>query len=148
MIINKPPKGEGYVWLPRALLSSDAWRAQNIHTVRLLHFLLLEHLRHAGQRNGHLLAPHRQLYAFGIGKNYVTAAIAQAEQLGLVACHRGGMRTATKYRLTWFESCDGKPATNEWRAYINANLVPLTPAKVRKCDRQKEGRPAPQMAGR
>ena len=66
-IKNHPPSGESFVWLTRELLSSDAWRSQSIHTRRLIDFLLLEYLRRAGQTNGRLKAPYRQLYAFGIG---------------------------------------------------------------------------------
>ena len=64
-IKNHPPSGESFVWLTRELLSSDAWRSQSIHTRRLIDFLLLEYLRRAGQTNGRLKAPYRQLYAFG-----------------------------------------------------------------------------------
>jgi hypothetical protein len=133
MIRNKLPAGEPFVWLTRELLSSDAWRSQNIHTRRLIDFLLLEHIRRGGQNNGRLKAPQRQLYAFGIGPNYAVAAIVRAEELGLVVCHRAGMRTATTYRLTWLESYDGKPAGNEWRAYRNPNLSSLPTPKSEIC---------------
>jgi hypothetical protein len=141
-IKNHPPSGEPFVWLTRELLSSDAWRSQNIHTRRLIDFLLLEHIRRGGQNNGRLKAPQRQLYAFGIGPNYAVAAILRAEELGLVACHRAGMRTATTYRLTWLESHDGKPAGNEWRAYRNPNLSPPPAPKIRNLPiKEKAGLP-------
>ena len=141
-IKNHPPSGEPFVWLTRELLSSDAWRSQNIHTRRLIDFLLLEHIRRGGQNNGRLKAPQRQLYAFGIGPNYAVAAILRAEELGLVACHRAGMRTATTYRLTWLESYDGKPAGNEWRAYRNPNLSPPPAPKIRNLPiKEKAGLP-------
>ncbi len=89
---NKPPDGQQFIWLTRELLMSDAWRSQGINTVRFIHFLLLEHLRHGGQENGKLKAPRRQLRAFGIGARHVSTAIAEAEKLGLVICHKGGMR--------------------------------------------------------
>ena len=148
MIRNRPPKGQGYVWLTRELLESDAWRSQGIHTRRLLDFLLLEHARHAGQHNGRLKAPYHQLHDFGVGKRYATAAIAEAEKLGLIACHRAGMRTATEYRLSWFEGHDGSPATDEWRGYRNPDLAPLPRGKIQKSAPQREGRPAPQREGR
>jgi hypothetical protein len=147
MIRNRPPKDAGYIWLTRELLESDAWRSQSIRTRRLIDFLLLEHLRHAGQRNGRLRAPHRQLYAFGIGGHYAVPEIVQAEELGLIACHRPGMRTATEYRLTWFESHDGQPATNEWRLYRNPDLQPLVPRKIRNLPAKQHARlPAKQHA--
>ena len=69
---NKPPDGQQFIWLTRELLMSDAWRSQGINTVRFIHFLLLEHLRHGGQENGKLKAPRRQLRAFGIGARNVS----------------------------------------------------------------------------
>ena len=130
-IKNHPPSGESFVWLTRELLSSDAWRSQSIHTRRLIDFLLLEYLRRAGQTNGRLKAPYRHLYAFGIGAHFAPTAIERAEELGLVACAKAGMRTATTYRLTWLESHDGMPPTNEWRAYRNPDLPPLLDPKIR-----------------
>jgi hypothetical protein len=131
MIRNKPPPDEPFIWLTRELLSSDAWRSQNIHTRRFIDFLLLEHMRHGGQNNGQLKAPQRQLYAFRIWERDAVPAIVLAEELGLVACIRGVMRAATTYRLTWLESHDGRPATNEWRAYRNPDLPPLPAPKIR-----------------
>jgi hypothetical protein len=130
-IKNHPPSGESFIWLTRELLSSDAWRSQSIHTRRLIDFLLLEYLRRAGQTNGRLKAPYRQLYAFGIGAHFAPSAILRAEELGLVACAKAGMRTATTYRLTWLESHDGMPPTNEWRGYRNPDLPPLLDPKIR-----------------
>ena len=122
MIKNTPPKGQSYIWLTRQLLESEAWHSLDLYTRRLLDFLMLEHLRHAGQANGKLKAPYRQLHTFGIWDRFISSTITRAEELGLVVCYRGGMRTATEYRLTWFESHDGKPATDEWRAYRNPDL--------------------------
>jgi hypothetical protein len=128
---NKPPDGQQFIWLTRELLMSDAWRSQGINTVRFIHFLLLEHLRHGGQENGKLKAPRRQLCAFGIGARHVSTAIAEAEKLGLVICHKRGMRTATLYRLTWLEGHDGKRAENGWQAYRNPELLPIRGLKSR-----------------
>ena len=108
----------------RELLTSDAWRSQGINTVRFIHFLLLEHLRHGGQENGKLKAPRRQLRAFGIGARHVSTAIAEAEKLGLVICHKRGMRTATQYRLTWLEGHDGERAETAGRPIAIRNCFP------------------------
>ena len=124
MIKNNPPKGEPFVWLTEGLLRSDSWRSLDLYARRFIDFLLLEHLRRAGQANGKLRAPYRQLYAFRIWRRYAPTAIARAEELGLVACHRGGMRAASEYRLTWLPTHDGKAATDEWRAFRNPDLSP------------------------
>jgi hypothetical protein len=121
---NRPPAGESFVWFTRDLVRSDAWRSLGINARRFIDFLLLEHMAKGGQQNGKLKAPHRQLEKFGIDARYVTSAIYQAEELGLVDCRRGGMRVATIYALTWQESHDGTPASDRWRAYHNPDLTP------------------------
>jgi hypothetical protein len=126
---NRPPSGEPWVWLTRELLESDAWRSLGINARRLIDFLLLEHMRHGGKQNGKLKAPKHQLEAFGIGSHYVTDAIHEVEQLGLVDCHRGGMRVATTYTLTWLTFHDGTPASDRWRNFRNPDLLPLPAPK-------------------
>lgn len=92
-------------------------------------FLLPEQMRHAGQENGRLKAPHAQLEAFGIAPQYIAAAaITNAETLGLVDGQRGGIRVATMYAITWLPLHDGTPATNRWQAYRNPKLKPLPAA--------------------
>ena len=58
---HRPPKGEPWVWLTRELLASPAWRRQSAKTARLITFLLIEHMNHAGTENGNLKATHEQL---------------------------------------------------------------------------------------
>jgi hypothetical protein len=64
-------------------------------------------MEHGGRRNGELKAPHHQLIVIGIPKNCVMPAIREAEALGLLDCHRGGMRVATTFGLTWLPLHDG-----------------------------------------
>ncbi len=92
-------------------------RAAGINTRRFIDFLLLEHMAHGGKANGKLKAPRRQLWEFGISVRHVTAAINEAEEFGLVDCHRGGMRVATTYTVTWLPLHDGNAASNRWREY-------------------------------
>jgi hypothetical protein len=125
------PKGEQFVMLPRGLLRSDAWRSQGINTRRLIDFLMEEHMTHGGAENGKLKAPYEQLEEFGIGASYVADAIREAEVLGLVDCHRGGIRVATTYTLTWLPLHDGSAPPDRWRAYRNAKLRPLRTSKNR-----------------
>jgi hypothetical protein len=106
--------GEQFVKMPRNLLESDAWRALGINARRFIDFLMIEHMRQAGKRNGFLLAPHRQLYAFGVGAHFVTAAIEEAERAGLVDCKRGTGRRPSYYALTWIPLADGSPPSNRW----------------------------------
>ena len=60
-----------FVKLPREVLESAAWRGLGINERRLVDFLMIEHMRQGGKRNGFLLAPQRQLYDFGIGEHFV-----------------------------------------------------------------------------
>src|SRR6266478_8189104 len=85
----------------------------SINAQRFLDFLMVEHMNHAGQRNGHLLAPRRQLHQSGLGPRYVSAAIDEAVKSGLVACKRGVGRRPSYYALTWLPvqkmTTQGKP---------------------------------------
>jgi hypothetical protein len=115
--LNKPPEGKSYVWLTRELLESDAWRGLGINARRFIDFLQIEHMRRGAIANGDLKAPARQLYDFGVGEHQLTAAIEELEARGLIEVHRGGMRVATTYALTWLPSHDGEVASDRWRAY-------------------------------
>jgi hypothetical protein len=145
---QRPPVGEPWVWLTRELLSSDAWRSLSINGRRFIDALLIEHMAHAGRANGQLKATHRQLYQMGIGQHHATRAICEAEELGLVDCHRGGMRVATTYTLTWLQPHDGAPASNRWRSYRNPDLASSRASKNQKSACQTAGKAACQTAGR
>jgi hypothetical protein len=114
---------EPFVMLPRSLVQSDAWRSAGINTRRFIDFLVLEHMAHGGKANGKLKATDRQLQSFGIGAHFVTGAIKEAEKLGLVDCHRGGMRVATTYTVTWLPLHDGTAASNRWRQHSPAVTI-------------------------
>ncbi len=124
--LNQPPTDQPWVWQTRALRESDPWRSAGINTRRFIDFLLLEHMKHGGQANGLLKAPQRQLKDFGIGARYVTEAIHEAEELGLVDGYHQGQRMAATYALTWLPLHDGTPATNRWLTYRNPDLKPLS----------------------
>lgn len=114
----RPARAAGGQFVPvhRAPLSSAAWRGLSINARRFIDFLMLEWMSHAGKANGQLRAPHRQLEEFGIGARHIAAAIREAEEAGLVDCHRGGMRVATTYALAWLDLHDGSPASDRWKA--------------------------------
>src|SRR5215472_18420561 len=101
---KSPTRTEAFVKLPRTLLESEAWRSLGINARRFLEFLMLEHMRHGGKKNGSLLAPRRQLEQYGIGARYISHAIDEAERLGLVECERGvGRRPSVwlSYSCRW-----------------------------------------------
>jgi hypothetical protein len=100
-------------------LVSPAWRHQSVNTARLIAFLLIEQMNHAGTENGNLKATHEQLRIYGLGANSIRAAIEEAEFLGLVRFKRGGRwagsNQPTQFRLTFQPDRDGNPPMNEWK---------------------------------
>ena len=66
---RRPPKGEPWIWLTRELLSSASWRATSINCRRLIDFLLVEHMNHAGTENGNLAAPYDHLVPWGLTRS-------------------------------------------------------------------------------
>lgn len=118
--INRPPKGEAFVWLNRDLLASASWRLQSINCRRLIDALLLDHMAHAGTENGNLMATYDQLVEFGAGRRHIRRAIEEAEYLGLIRYSPGGRWAGTnqpsRFRLTFYADKDGTPPTNEWKS--------------------------------
>ena len=114
---NAPPEGAAWIWESKEMLTSDAWRVLTPAALRLLQFLKIEFMRHAGRANGSLKAPRRQLERFGIGTHQITAAIALLERTGIVDCARAGRRVPLAFTLTWLPLPDGTPASNRWRGF-------------------------------
>jgi hypothetical protein len=134
-VSDSPPSDQPWCWQSRELRTSDAWRSQGINVRRLIDFLLLEHMRHGGKRNGLLKAPYKQLVTFGLGSRHLADAIREAEELGLVdrrtaEVKRGSVLEPTLYGLTWLKLHDGTPASNRWRNYRNPSLAPVALPKV------------------
>lgn len=102
------------------MLCSPAWRALSLTGRRLLDFLLIEQMNHAGTENGNLIATKDQLIAFGLTRRLVADAINEAVFLGFVRVERGrltrgGVKTPNFFRLTFFSDSSFNPATNEWK---------------------------------
>ena len=104
-----------FIKLYRDVLESAAWRSLNLYGHRLVTFLMVEDMRHGGKQNGFLVAPYRQLEAFGIHKDFIAQTIAEVETVGLIDCIRGGHRVPNRYALTWRPLADGSPPTERWR---------------------------------
>jgi hypothetical protein len=141
---QRPPEGKPWSWTTLELIESDAWRSRGINTIRLVDFLLREHMRHGGAENGKLKAPYDQLEVWGIGARYVAPAIAEADELGLVDCHRNGMKVASTYGLTWLPDCNGNPPSDRWRTYRKPALRPPPVPKSRNLPSQRKVGPPSQ----
>ena len=108
-------KGEAFIKLPRDLLESEAFGSLGPTSFRVLRFLMIEHMRQGGKRNGFLLAPRRQLVAFGVRPHDISASINQLERVGLVDCRRGIGRRPSEFTLTWLPLSDGTEPNQRWR---------------------------------
>jgi hypothetical protein len=133
------PEGEPFVMLTRELLSSDAWRLQGINTRRLIDALMTDHMNHAGQENGKLMATYVQLEKLGCWKSETRSAIEEAEFLGLMWSKRGGRWAGTNqpsiYRLTFLPTIGTQgvePPTNEWKR--------ITEQQIREWRKEKRER--------
>lgn len=140
---HRPPKGEPWVWHTRELLSSPAWRAQSVNTRRLIDFLEIEHMNHAGTENGKLKATHDQLRAFGLSANLIRDAIEEAAFLGLLRYDRGGRWALTNqpsiFRLTFLPDREGYAPTNDWKRRTEEEIKKWNAARrANRIGRQKQ----------
>ena len=123
---HRPPKYEPWVWQTRELIASPAWRHRNINTIRLLDFLMIEHMNHAGTENGNLKATHQQLRAYGLSANSIRNSIEEAVFLGLIRHVRGGRwagsNQPSSFRITFLPDRDGNPPTNEWKSVTEEQI--------------------------
>lgn len=125
--LQRPPKNMPWSWLTRELLDSPAWGAMSINCRRLIDFLLIEHMNHAGRQNGVLKATYEQLVAFGLTRSEIFSAITEAELFGLIEVEHGGRWNRTNqpstFRLTFYADREGNPPTNRWKA-ITDDMIP------------------------
>jgi hypothetical protein len=123
--IRRPPEGEPWCWYTQTMLVSPAWRALGLNTRRLIDFLCVEHMNHAGQENGRLRATYNQLETYGLTRELIAPAIAEAEALGFLEVMEKQMRVASKYRLTFYATHDHKPPTNDWKVIGEATALAI-----------------------
>lgn len=126
--LRRPPSGESWCWVTKDLLKSDAWQGMSINCRRFLDALLVEDMAHAGTENGNLICTFDQLVALGIRRNAISKAKGEAIARGLVRETKKGGRYGfckepSRYRLTWYSSHDGSPATNDWKGVTKERLL-------------------------
>ena len=136
-----PPPGEPFAWLTTELLASPAWRSMGINARRMIDFLLVEHMNHAGQENGNLLATYDQLVAFGLTSSSIKSAIQELVSLRLVDVEYGGRwagkNTPNIYRLTFYADREGNPPTNAWKGITEQNALDIKPKKQTNLPKRK-----------
>jgi hypothetical protein len=123
------PQSQGWVKLPRHVVERMLAARLSLAAVRLVHFLMREHLRHGGKDNGLLQAPHRQLVAIGISAGLVASAILELEAARLIHCHRRGSRVSNLFELTWLPR-SSKSAALHLPPHAEADLPPRPATKL------------------
>lgn len=120
--VNGPPDDQrGWIWFTRDMLESPAWRALSDNGRRLIDRVLIEHMAHGGAQNGALPVTYDDLESWGIRRNSIAPAIAEAVALGWLDHQRGraaggeAKGHAQLFRLTWMRTWDNEPATNRWK---------------------------------
>ena len=118
--LKRVPAGEPFVWLTYELITSAAWRARSINTIRLIDDLLADYMRHGRAENGNLMATYDQQVASGSSRRLINDAIEEGTFLGLITVELGGRWADTnvpsRFRLTWLvDDRDYSPATNQWK---------------------------------
>jgi len=126
--VREIPKHMPFVPLTLELLKSDAWRGMSINCRRLIDFLLIEHMNHAGLENGDLIATYKQLEKFGV--NRISKAIKEAEDRGLIIIEHGSRKSLNesypnRFQLTFLKYKDKNSnnvssyyaPTNQWKRY-------------------------------
>ncbi len=122
-----PPADQPWCWLPRELIASPAWQARSITLVRIINALLADHMSHAGQENGNLMATYDQLVASGAARRLICDAIAEGVFFGLIRAKPGGRwvdsNQPSTYRLTWLYCLPtDTPATNDWKRVTKEDI--------------------------
>lgn len=113
---------------PRALLESPGYRRLSLPAFKVLAFLKIEHIAHAGTENGLLKAPHEQLRKhWRISPRKICEAFDMLEAFGLIRrtgnrYRHGGREGAMTYALTWLPTADGELPTEEYRAVSRADV--------------------------
>ena len=83
--------------------------------------IMLEHMAHAGTKNGDLIVTYRDFKSYGVRDKSITDGIAMAESLGWIDVVERGRasfedeRFPSRYGLTWLPRADGTLASNRWR---------------------------------
>ena len=118
--LKSVPPGGPWVWLTYELVTSPAWRARSINTIRLIDDLLADYMRHGCNENGNLMATYDQQVASGSSRRLINDAVEEGVFLGLITVEPGGRWADTnvpsRYRLTWLvDDRDYSHATNQWK---------------------------------
>jgi hypothetical protein len=121
---NQPPKGEAFVWFTKEMMGSPALQVASGGALHVIAQIAVEHMANGGGRNGQLAVTYANFEGAGVRRKKILEYLAEAAALGFIARTQEGRQSwgefkgaPARYRLTWLPTCDGQPATNEWRAH-------------------------------
>lgn len=127
---NRPPPDEPWIWLTRQLIEFDAWRSMSRAARLVVDRIMLEHMAHAGTENGNLVVTYADFVKFGVRRESLPVAIADAAARGLITVTERGRastgpdRWPSRYALGWLPLFDGAPALNRWKAWSPHRSLP------------------------
>ena len=139
---NRPPSGEGWIWLTGELINSLAWRSMSVNCLKLTLRLLLEHINHGGLENGRLVCTYKDFQEYGLTRNKIRPAIEEADFLGLVKNQQGERIFArnhpNSYRLTFYGTKHAKDTTNEWKLVTTERVKAYRKKKKEAKEKRKQ----------
>lgn len=134
--LNKPPRGEQWIWLTRELLESPAFRGLSGTARQVLFELCIEHTAHGGTENGNLIRTYEQLSSAGVRRPSLPSAISELQEFGFIDVRKGlyfrGTHTPSRYALTWLPLPNGEKPTNRWRTITAEHVEAHRASQKRK----------------
>lgn len=118
---NSPPQAEPWCWLTRDMLEAPSWARLSGAAKNVVFRIAIEHMAHAGTENGNLAVTYADFAAYGIRRNSIRSAIAEAAAAGWIEVTergRGGHsshRYPSRYALGWLPKADGTLSAHRWR---------------------------------
>lgn len=131
----------GWVAHRLQLVTSPAWRLAPIPLRRVLERLEIEHMRHGGKENGHLVVSYGQFEKFSVSRKSIRGALELGEKLGLLEIRQesnwvGDIRPPNQYRLTYVPENDRRAPTDEWAGLTEEKVKSIIGGKHAKTDSQ------------
>jgi len=114
---------EPFVMLPRSLLESFAWRAASGGARLVIYRVMLEHLAHAGTRNGDLEVRKVDFIAYGVDNAGVAPAQREACALGILILTKRGRagnaehRASHRWALAFIKDKHGAMYSTGWKRF-------------------------------
>jgi hypothetical protein len=139
-----------FLRLPLDVLNSFALRALNIHEVRVLRRVEIEHVSQRGKRNGSLIVTYADFEAHGVQRKEIGPSLRVLQALGLLEMTREGRggnreyRSPHLWRLTYLATLEGltkRSATHDWLKVTTLEQAKAIANEHRAADLRARKRP-------